>query len=75
MNNGLTRGQEAKRYRYIAKKVLNKWINDRKEKAKFTPVARRGRWKDIFTYLYKTVVKIRQIVQLTSSVAKGVRLY
>ena len=43
----------------ISQKILNKWINDEKEKAKFTPVVKRDSRKDIFTYLYKIVVKIQ----------------
>jgi len=39
--------------------ILNKWMNDGKEKAKFKPVARLGSWTDIFKYLYRTIVKIK----------------
>jgi len=51
-------------------KGLNKWINDGKKKAKLKPVARRGSWTDIFTYSYKTIVKIKCLTK--SSVVKRV---
>jgi hypothetical protein len=43
--------------------MLNKWINDGKEKVRFTPVARRGSWTDFFPYLYKTMFKIKYLAK------------
>lgn len=56
----------------ISPKILNKWMNEGKEKAKFTSVVGRGSWMGIFKYLYKTTVRIKCLM---SSVAKRVQLY